>query len=260
VQFGKLKLKRCRYGWMLYSGPYIGTCFDLYGEYSEAEVAMMRRFLRPGDTAVDVGANIGDLTVPLARLVGDAGRVYAVESNPDTYHVLCANLALNGIANTRAVNAFVAAAPGADTAGPWGKYANTGDRWEPRFVTLDELALPACHLIKIDVDGKELEVLRSGRGLVDRTRPVLYFENDQRPASRALLAYVLGLGYDLHWHPAPIMSPDNFFGNPVNHWAPQAIVSLMVLGLPRERGVPVPDLRRVTGPDDWWAPGPAAGG
>jgi hypothetical protein len=49
MQFGALKLKRCRYGWMFFSGLYIGKCFDLCGEYTEAEVAMMRRFLRAGD-------------------------------------------------------------------------------------------------------------------------------------------------------------------------------------------------------------------
>lgn len=252
MQFGGLKLKRCRYGWMLFNGPYIGTCFDLYGEYSEAEVAMMRRFLRPGDTALDVGANLGDLTVPLAGLVGPNGRVYAVESNPDTYHVLCANLALNAIHNTRAVNAFVATGAHVDTSGPWGKYAYTGEVWEPRFVALDDLGPTACHLIKIDVDGKELEVLKSGEGLIRRHRPVLYFENDQRPASAALLGHALGLGYDLYWHPAPIFAPDNFFGNPENRWHPKNIISLMVLGIPRERSASVPDLRKVNGPNDWW--------
>ena len=42
MQFGPLSLKPCRYGWMLYSGPTIGKCFELYGQYSESEVAMMR--------------------------------------------------------------------------------------------------------------------------------------------------------------------------------------------------------------------------
>lgn len=252
MQFGGLKLKRCRHGWMLFSGPYIRDVLRPVRRVQRGRGRDDAAVPAAGDTAVDVGANIGDLTVPLAGVVGDAGRVYAVESNPDMFNVLCANLALNGITNTRPVNAFVAPASGADTAGPWEKYANTGDRWEPRFLALDELALPACHLIKVDVDGKEAEVLRSGQGLIERTRPVLYFEKDQRAASQALLAYVLGLGYDLYWHPAPIVSPQNFFGNPVNHWAPRTIVSLMVVGVPGERHTPLPDLARVTGPDSWW--------
>ena len=97
MQFGPLSLKRCRYGWMLYSGPLIGKCFDLYGEYSESEIAMMRGFLSDGSTVVDVGANIGDLTVPLAGIVGASGRVYAFESHPENFNVLCGNLALNNL-------------------------------------------------------------------------------------------------------------------------------------------------------------------
>ena len=116
MQFGALKLKCCKYGWMLFSGPFIGRCFDLYGQYSEAEVAMMRAFLREGSTVVDVGANIGDLTVPLARTVGDSGRVYAIESHPDNFNILCANLALNAIRNTKPLNVFVASGEAADTA------------------------------------------------------------------------------------------------------------------------------------------------
>src|SRR5215468_9331910 len=100
---------------MLFSGPFIGTCFDLYGQYSESEVAMMRSFLRDGATAIDVGANIGDLTLPLSEIVGESGRVYAIESHPENFNVLCANLALNGIRNTKALNAFVATSEQVDT-------------------------------------------------------------------------------------------------------------------------------------------------
>jgi methyltransferase FkbM-like protein len=114
------------------------------------------------------------------------------------------------------------------------------------------MEIPACALIKVDVDGKELEVLRSGEMQIERHRPVLYFENDVRAVSSPLITFVQGLGYHLYWHPAPIFSTPNYFGNPVNHWAPKDIVSLMVLALPSERNQEAPDLKRVTGPDDWW--------
>lgn len=255
MQFGALTLKHCKYGWMLFSGPYIGKCFDLYGQYSESEVAMMRNFVREGDTVIDVGANIGDLTLPLARMVGESGKVYAFESNPDSFNVLCANLALNGIRSVKPNNAFVAASENVDTgSGDWGKYAYVSERWPTDFIALDALDLPACSLIKVDVDGKELEVLRSGEMLIERRRPVLYFENDVREASADLLAFAMDtLGYDLYWHPAPIFDKTNFYGNPVNHWAPTEIVSMMVLGLPRERPHEVTGLRKVASANDWWS-------
>jgi FkbM family methyltransferase len=254
MQIGNLTLKHCRYGWMLFSGPFIGKCFDLYGQYSESEVAMMRRFLRPGSTVVDVGANIGDLTLPLATMVGDAGKVFAIESHPAMFNVLCANLALNQIRNTAPINAFVATSPDADTSSPvWGKYAYVGDRWKPRMVALDDLELDALDFVKVDVDGRELDVLQSGAMRIERFRPTLYFENDTKEASAALLSYVMrDLGYAAYWHPAPIFDEDNYFGNRDNHWAPKNIVSLMVLAVPEEKSIEVQGLTRIQDPQEWW--------
>lgn len=254
TQFGKLTLKRCRHGWMLFSGPHIGKCFELYGEYAEGELAMMKAFIEPGATVIDVGANIGDLTVPLAGMVGDAGRVYAFESHAENFNVLCANLALNDIRNTLPIRAFVADREGVDTSSPvWGKFAFVSERWPAQYMTIDSLDLERCDLIKVDVDGRELEVLRSGEMRIESFRPVLYFENDVRERSGELFDYVMRvLGYDLYFHPAPIFSPDNYFGNPVNHWGDKSIVSLMMLGVPAERKMADVALRKVTSPDDWW--------
>jgi FkbM family methyltransferase len=254
MQFGNLTLKHCKYGWMLFKGPFIGKCFDLYGQYSESEVAMMRGFLREGSTVIDIGANIGDLTLPLARIVGESGQVIAIESHPDHLNVLCANLALNAIRNTRTINAFVATSDRVDTgSAAWGKFAYVREGRSTQFLALDSLELTSCDLIKVDVDGKELEVLKSGEMQIERLRPVLYFENDVREVSAPLLSYAMDkLGYDLYWHPAPIFEEQNFFGNPVNHWAPRNIVSLMVLGVPSERKLAVPNLRRIADTKEWW--------
>jgi len=253
MQFGPLTLKHCKYGWMLFSGPFIGKCFDLYGQYSESEVAMMRRFLQPGMTAIDVGANIGDLTLPLSKMVGDSGRVYAIESNPAIFNVLCANLALNSVLNTKPINAFVATSDQVETGGEWGKYAFIGATWKPTFLAIDAIELEACHLIKADVEGHEIDVFRSAEMNIERHRPILYFENDRRDASSALLGFVMDtLGYDAYWHAAPVFEENNFFGNPENHWAPRNLVSQMILAIPRERRIPVSDLRRVTSKDEWW--------
>lgn len=253
MRFGNLQLKACKYGWMLFTGPYIGKCFELYGEYSEAEVDAMRLFLCEGSYAIDVGANIGDLTVPMARLVGDTGRVIAIESHAEMHNVLCANLALNHLQNTKPMNVFVGSRSDVSTASTaWATNAYASEIWEPRIMPLDALDLPRCDFIKIDVDGKERDVLVSGSALIDRYRPVLYFENDQPEHSPALLAHAMALDYDLYWHVAPIFRPDNHANNPVNHWAPKNISSIMTLGIPSERNTQMSGLPRIRSKDESW--------
>ena len=254
MRLGKNQLLRCKYGWMLFDGPYIGKCFELYGQYSEDEVRVLRAFLHPGDTAIDVGANIGDLTVPMAGFVGEAGRVYAFESHSTTFNTLCANLALNQIANTKPINAFVADSEQVETESPvWGEFGYVSRAWKPPFLSIDSLALDRCDFIKIDVDGNELAVLRSGADTIARTRPVIYLENDVQEKSAALLDYLLRTDYALYWHRAPIFESENFFGNPVNHWAPRNIISQMILCLPREKSASVRiALPPVTDKDAWW--------
>lgn len=254
MQFGKLKLKRCRYGWMLFAGPHIGKCFELYGEYGESEVSMMRNFMRPGSTVIDVGANIGDMTLPMSMAVGEGGRVYAVESHPENFNVLCANLALNGVVNTRPINAFIASSANPETSSSvWGKFAYVSEKWSTPFLALDDIGLEACDLIKIDVDGNELEVLESGAMSIERFRPVLYFENDVQSRSAAVCDYAMRvLGYDLYYHAAPINDPNNFFGNPENFWAPATMVSKMMVGLPKERKASMEGLKRMEHKDEWW--------
>ena len=96
---GPMRLAACRHGTMLFNAGdiYIGASLAAYGEFSEGEVALFRQLLRPGMTALDVGANIGAFTLPMARLVGATGRVIAWEPQRIVVQTLCANLALNAI-------------------------------------------------------------------------------------------------------------------------------------------------------------------
>lgn len=253
LRFGEQMLKRSKYGWMLFFGPFIGKCFELYGEYSESEIEIFKLYVRPGDIAIDIGANIGDLTVPLASLVGGEGRVYAYESHPSVFNVLCANLALNNIHNVKPINAFVAQSADVSTgSAQWGERAYIGDNWEPTFTELDRLDIDRLRFIKVDVDGNELEVLKSGLQLINKFRPVIYFENDIQEKSKALLDFVLGLGYRVYFHNAPIFQSDNFYKNPENAWEPENISSFMMLALPNGIAPPKLNLPEVVSSDDWW--------
>lgn len=252
LEFGKQRLKRCKYGWMIYSvgSPYIGKCFELYGEYSESEVRVFRNFISEGSTAIDVGANIGSLTVPMSLLCGATGSVYAIESHIDSYHTLCANISLNALSNTKAINAFVSDSQGGQTGGRWGSFIS--EKWGAPFLSIDALGLDKCDFIKIDVDGNEINVFRSAANTIKHLRPVIYFENEVKDKSPELLEYLIDMGYSMYWHAAPIFDEDNFFGNSSNLWHPRKIISPMVLCIPDERQHDEVDLLPVLDKDDWW--------
>ena len=252
MNFGHIKLGNTKYGWMFFNGPYIGKCLEIYGEYSESEVSVFKYYLKPGDYVIEVGANIGSLTLPMSHLVGETGRVVAFESHPDTFNILCSNLAINTIKNVKPINAFVAHDLNVDTGSPvWGKFAFVSEIWQTSFFQMDAVGFPRLDFIKVDVDGNELTVLQSGENLIRQFMPVIYFENDFHDRSTALLQWVMDLGYRIFFHMAPICSPENFYGNPENHWHPQSISSLMMLAVPP--GKPIPDnLREVLIPSDWW--------
>src|SRR5882724_6319724 len=102
-------MKACRHGDMLYNvnDRYIGRSLDLYGEWAEAELELLGLFIKPGDSVVDVGANLGTHTVFFAHKAGARGAVFAFEPQRVVFQLLCANLALNGLTNVHAYHAAV---------------------------------------------------------------------------------------------------------------------------------------------------------
>jgi hypothetical protein len=86
---------------------YISECIRRFGIWEPTETEYLLDNLGPGDTFVDIGANIGYFSVIAADLVEKEGRVYAFEPDDKNFALLEANLNLNGAANARAVNAAV---------------------------------------------------------------------------------------------------------------------------------------------------------
>ncbi len=85
--------RQCRYSVMTYPphDRYVGRSLQVYGEYSDLEVDFLRLLLRPGDLALDVGANLGAITIGMAERVGPTGLVHAFEPQRPIYEILAAN-------------------------------------------------------------------------------------------------------------------------------------------------------------------------
>jgi len=238
-------LVKGRHGTFLYNknDVYIGRSLVLYGEYCEAEARVFVQLCRPGDVAVEAGANIGIHTVPMAKAVGAKGRVIAFEPQRVVFQTLCANVALNSLTNVECHWAAVGDALGSVKIPDfdYGKKGNFGgiavdgfsNGREVPVVALDGfLDLPRLRLLKIDVEGMEDKVLAGARETLSKHRPYVYLENDRVEKSEALIRQVMELGYKPHWHLPRLYSANNFFENPENVFA--NIISVNMLCVPEE--------------------------
>jgi FkbM family methyltransferase len=195
---------------------YVGGCFE------PNELAFLTETLDRGMTFVDVGANEGVFSLLAAQRVGPAGRVLAVEPSDREMERLRRGVVMNGLGGVvtcvqtalgetsgRAVlHVANSEHAGHNTLGAfvYASVSNRGD--EPvRVMTLDDLVgkheLDRIDLVKIDVEGAELQVLRGAVRVLEEMRPMLLLEVQEASllAQGATTADLFGLlrahGYDL---------------------------------------------------------------
>ena len=255
-----MRIKRCRHGPMLYNAtdPHIGRSLELYGEYSELESALFTLVLQPGMVAIDAGANIGCFTVIMAQKVGPNGLIVVIEAQRSIFQTLCANVALNGLANVQTIHAAAGAEAGSIIVprinyfedGYYGDVELGGyDEGEPVPVAvLDELPLTACHLIKIDVEGMEGAVVEGAKETIGKFRPVLYLENDRKEKSKALVEQLMALDYRLFLHRPPLFNPGNFFANTEDVF--KGMGSFNLICIPKAHDYQLNNLIEITSPDE----------
>jgi FkbM family methyltransferase len=230
---------------------YVGRSFLEYGEFSPGETRLFRHLLVPGMIVLDIGANIGAHTVEFAAAVGPTGLVLAYEPQRFVYQALTANVALRSLTNVLTFQQAVGAERGTlrvpvldpNAENNFGGLAIEGHEQGEQVpvIRLDDLTLPRCEFIKIDVEGMEASVLRGGRKFLARTKPVLYLESDRAERRPALYKELVAQGYDCYWHSPPLYDAENFLGNPVNVFTDKAgvwIVSTNWLCLPKAHQIP----------------------
>ena len=158
--------------------------------------ACIRTILRPGQTAIDVGANLGYFTAVLAQCVGPAGRVWAFEPVPETYELLTLCTSLNDYAHVTPIRAALGAANGSTEITYDRRHSGIatmhpdqvgGGTQRVQLHSLDALVAsgevpPRPDLIKVDVEGHELDVLRGARQTIAAASPAIVFELNERTA------------------------------------------------------------------------------
>ena len=145
---------------------------------------ILRGLVHEGDTVVDVGANVGALTLAAADFVGPAGRVYSFEAHPRTYRYLIGNIRLNQARNVRAFSVACGRENGVIAFSD-----KTSD--DQNAVCGEGLRVPLCRLddlipetrrialLKVDVEGYEKFVLEGAAHLLPRVESI-YFESCER--------------------------------------------------------------------------------
>ena len=218
------QLAQGRDGYYLYNtnDALIGLAIKTYGEYSGLEAQFLEQLYGSGDIVIEAGSNIGAHTVGLAKRVGPEGLVIAFEAQRVVFQTLCANLAINSLANVECNWAVVGAEHGAatvpelDFSQPYNfggvsiAGAERGSR-VPRVMLDDYLWLPRLRLLKIDIEGMEIEALKGARRLIEKFKPFLYVENDRPGSSEELMRLIGGMGYRMHWHAPAHFNPDNVY-------------------------------------------------
>lgn len=195
--------------------------FDLRMSYA------LQSLCRRGQTVVDVGANLGGFTVPLAERVGPKGEVHAFEAYRKVFQHLNANVALNGLTNVYTYNVAVGREAKVVEVYPPDLSTFTvpsamrvQDQYEPHDAAVyDQVAYeakrtrlqvrpldsfdfgPKVHFIKIDVEFMELEVVLGARETIRKHRPVIWAENEpffkKKPPDRTFVDTMMNeFGYE----------------------------------------------------------------
>lgn len=150
---------------------------------------LFRNMLTLNDCAIDVGANLGLYTLAASRVVGPGGRVFAFEAAQRTFRRLARNILLSRARNVDARRLAVSDHCGTATLSGVGDehsglatlrsaHDSNAEAESVDCVALDSLLneIPTTRLVKIDVEGAELDVVRGMRGLLRRDKPYVIFE------------------------------------------------------------------------------------
>jgi len=196
---GQLDLRRRRtdgdlfvdYGWirLLYSGDSDDQEIAYHmnqQRWYQKDMNVFRSLIAPGQTAIDVGANMGFVTTMFASIVGREGRVLSFEPSPAVFEKLQKTIAANELDQVIPMNFGCGSSSSVErlkqvtrSSGNASIIAAGRDSVEIRVERLDDVAevwADPVSLLKIDTEGYESEVLEGAHHLIEQHRPIIYLE------------------------------------------------------------------------------------
>ncbi len=181
-------------------------------------LSFRRRHYGDGVVAIDCGANIGVHTIEWASAMTGWGSVLAIEAQERVYYALAGNIAINNCFNAVALHAAISSESGVlkipspnylvpssfgslelrqnsrnEFIGQTIDYENTVN---VRKLMLDEFGLTRVDLIKLDIEGMELEALEGAARTIEASRPIMLIEKIKADATQ-LTRWLEARGYEL---------------------------------------------------------------
>jgi precorrin-6B methylase 2 len=180
------------------------TSFAYYGEYRQAELDLIGRFIRPGARIVEEGCGVGAATLFFARTVSASGHVIAYEPDRLKRQIAQQNLYANRFRNVTLLPrslggaSLEATVPGADAQG------------RPAVDTIDELRLAQLDWIRINSGTRAAAVLGGGSETLWRLRPWVFIVTQNDTQEEAALAVLRDHAYQCQRFRAPLFRTDNY--------------------------------------------------
>lgn len=202
-----------------------------FGEWAYLESSFVRRQVPTGAAILDAGAFVGTFSLAMASRA--PARLVAVEANPELLPLLRSNFERLGPPTYCVHHGVLSDRSGVQTVRTKSCPTNLGAQefLPPNFDAVDdpqvrhELTLPAISLsdlrakhgpfdlIKLDIEGAELAALQGDAEHLGKTLPTLWMECNEDPRVLALYAFIVLLGYEVHFFMYPSFNPDNFLNN-----------------------------------------------
>jgi len=190
-------------------------------EWFEKEINFLRRFLKPGMVAIDIGANLGVYSLPMAHMVGVGGHIFSYEPGSQARALLDDSKRINGLVNLEIIGSAVSdgrreghlAFAGSSELRALGP-AGSGESVQITSLDLEsaEHHWSSVDFIKIDAEGEEERIITGGRKFFATRSPLVMFEIKAGDKVNEQLRTVFpGIGYRLFRQLAgePVLVPDD---------------------------------------------------
>lgn len=196
----------------------IARSLHSYGEWMEQELDLLSGLLQEANSVLEFGGELGAHALWLARTVGATGQVHVAEPRRLDLQQLCANVALNELSNVHTHALWLGRESRTAELGTLMAVDGAMARERVRCSTVDDLALDALHLVKVNLPGTLVPLLQGATETLRRHRPLFYIRLGSGEEAVAEVQALKDAGYRCWSHLPYLFSKDNFNGDEKNQF------------------------------------------